>query len=125
MKLLVDAALSPFVAASLRDGGHDAIHVRDLGLGEAADEVILEAAAQGQRVLVSADADFGTLLARRNAAEPSVVLLRRSSQRRPALQAALLLANLPAVEAELQAGAVVVVEDDRLRVRRLPFGVED
>ncbi len=125
MKLLVDAALSPFVAASLRDGGHDAIHVRDLGLGEAADEVILEAAAQGQRVLVSADADFGTLLARRNAAEPSVVLLRRSSQRRPAVQAALLLANLPAVEAELQAGAVVVVEDDRLRVRRLPFGVED
>ncbi len=125
MKLLVDAALSPLVAASLRDGGHDTIHVRDLGLGEAADEVILEAAARGQRVLVSADADFGTLLARRNAAQPSVVLLRRSSQRRPAAQAALLLANLPAVEAELQADAVVVIEDDRIRVRRLPFGVEE
>jgi len=32
MKLLVDAALSPLVAASLRDGGHDTIHVRDFAL---------------------------------------------------------------------------------------------
>jgi hypothetical protein len=34
----------------------------------------------------------------------------------------LLLANLPAIEAPLEDGCVVVIEDARLRVRRLPVG---
>ncbi|MBV8120253.1 MAG: hypothetical protein JO081_10010 [Alphaproteobacteria bacterium] len=37
-------------------------------------------------------------------------------------QAELLLANLPAVEEPLQSGCVVVFDDTRLRVRRLPVG---
>ena len=124
MKLLIDNALSPVVAERLRAGGHDVTHVRDLGLAGATDAEVMDTAAADSRVLVSADTDFGMLLALRGTARPSLVLLRRSSQRKPELQAALLLVNLPAVEDALDAGAVVVIEEDRIRVRALPIGSE-
>jgi predicted nuclease of predicted toxin-antitoxin system len=43
MKFLVDNALSPVLAALLQQAGHDAIHVRSVGLQHADDEVIFEA----------------------------------------------------------------------------------
>jgi predicted nuclease of predicted toxin-antitoxin system len=76
VKFLVDNALSPVVAEGLRQHGHDAVHVRDLGLQRADDE---------------------TIFAR----------------------------SRPALEAPLNRGSVVVLEDARIRVRSLPFGSDD
>lgn len=105
----------------LRAAGEDALHVRDLGMAAAADAAIFELAALQDRVIVSADTDFGTLLALRSEVKPSVVLFRGATPRLPSDQVALLMANLPHLQSELAAGAVVVIEPGRLRIRLLPI----
>ena len=65
MKLLLDANLSPSLVAPLTDAGYEVIHVADLGLLTASDDTILEHAAAGRRVVVTADSDFPIMLALR------------------------------------------------------------
>jgi predicted nuclease of predicted toxin-antitoxin system len=77
LRFLLDENLSPLVGELIKGAGHDAVHVRDLGLTTASDHVILERARSEGRTLISADTDFGQLLAASGETQPSVILLRR------------------------------------------------
>jgi predicted nuclease of predicted toxin-antitoxin system len=121
VKILVDANLSPRLAKALEVVGHQTVHVGDVGLLTAADDEIFEFAQQNDHVILSADSDFGTLLARHNTAHPSFVLLRHTNELTPDEQIALLVANLPAVAEDLDDGAVVTITPDRMRIRKLPM----
>ena len=121
MRFLLDENLSPLLVELLADIGHDAVHVRSIGMHSATDNAVLERAVAEERILISADTDFGDLLAVSNAPGPSVVLIRRQVDRRASAIAALLHVNLPALEDDLSHGALVVFDNERIRVRALPM----
>jgi predicted nuclease of predicted toxin-antitoxin system len=121
MKFLVDNALSPLVAEGLRGAGHDALHIRDYRFQAAEDKEIFSLAETENRILISSDTDFGTILALWRKNKPSIILFRRGLDHRPEKQVALLLSNLSVIQDPLEQGAVVVFEQTRLRIHTLPI----
>jgi predicted nuclease of predicted toxin-antitoxin system len=91
-------------------------------LQNADDDAIFERAAVERRIVVSADADFGTLLAVRFSPRPSVIQFRGEGSRKPDALARTLLANLPQLVESLENGSIVTFEPARVRVRLLPIG---
>jgi len=120
MRFLVDANLSPQVAALMREHDLDATHVVDVGLMTASDSAIFDQAVEDGYVVITTDSDFPMLLALRRATNPSVIHLRRVGELTPQQHAMLIIANLPAVADDLDAGSVISLSPTRLAVRRLP-----
>jgi predicted nuclease of predicted toxin-antitoxin system len=82
---------------------------------------ILERAREERRVIISADSDFGVILASQAASHPSFILFRQPNLLRTQDYMDLLVAALPTLESELASGCVATFRNNRLRVRKLPF----
>jgi predicted nuclease of predicted toxin-antitoxin system len=87
----------------------------------ASDEVILSRALAEDRVVVSADTDFGAILANQAANSPSFILFRDPNLLVASDYFQILLPVLPVLEPELISGCVAVFRNGRLRVRSLPL----
>ncbi|MXW42570.1 MAG: hypothetical protein F4X48_01425 [Acidimicrobiia bacterium] len=124
MKFLIDQNRSPHLAELLRDAGHNAVHTSELRLERAEDHELLLFAAEEDRIVVSGDTDFGALLAMRRTTSPSVILFRARHLPRAEHQAAVILRHLDEVANDLAKSAVLVITDDRIRVRHLPLIVD-
>ncbi len=120
MKLLLDQGLPRSAATQLTTLGIDTLHVGDIGMAMAEDLEILARGRTDQRVIVTLDADFHALLALSGAQAPSVVRIRREGLKADAL-VALLITVMGAWSEELELGAVVTVDEQRQRMRRLPL----
>lgn len=120
MKLLLDQGLPRGAADLLRESGVDTIHTGEIGYATAQDVEIIERARIENRVVVTLDADFHNLLALSGASRPSVVRIRIEGLKAVALT--LLLQRITTEwSEELEIGALLTVQSDRIRVHRLPI----
>jgi predicted nuclease of predicted toxin-antitoxin system len=97
------------------------VHLREQGLQRLPNGQIFDKAAAEGRIILTFDLDFGELLALAGGKIVSVMLFRLNDT-----STNFVIRRLEAVLADssdaLAAGAIVVVDDGRHRIRRLPLG---
>ena len=120
MRFLADMGVSMSVVRDLRHAGHDAEHLEELGLRTLPDSEIFLRARRERRVVLTFDLDFADIAAATTEPFPSVVVFRLRYGR-PARVLARLSAVLEAASTALEAGALVVVDEARIRIRPLPL----
>jgi predicted nuclease of predicted toxin-antitoxin system len=121
VRFLADAGVSPKTVDFLLGIGHEAIHVSTIGMQTAEDRALIQRAVVDRAVILTFDLDFGDILALGVLDRPSVVIFRLSDERTDSVNrrlAAVLADRL----AELDAGALILIEDTRYRIRKLPIG---
>jgi predicted nuclease of predicted toxin-antitoxin system len=121
MRFLADAGISPKTVEFLKQLGHEAIHVRTLGLQRAPDRELVQRARADDSVVVTFDLDFGDILALGVLDKPSAIICRLADERADSVNQRL-SAVLTERIGDLESGALILVEDTRYRVRKLPIG---
>lgn len=108
------------LAKLLQDQGHECRHAADHDLQTADDHELVEVARSNGEVILTHDLDFGRILAFSGRAEPSVIIFRQAST-----LAGDLVRSLQRTEslwgASVEQGAIIVIEDRKVRVRALPI----
>lgn len=120
IRILIDMNLSPDWAPLLQQHGWSAVHWSTVGDPRAADREIMAWALANQHVVFTHDLDFGTALALSHAAGPSVLQIRGQDVL-PDHMGFVVIAALRQHESDLAAGALIVIDAKRFRVRVLPF----
>ena len=120
LKLLVDMNLSSKLADRLCEAGYDCRHWKEVGDPKAPDTELFDWAKRNGAVVITRDIGFGDILAATNFNTPSVLLVR-SKDSHSALVFPMILQALQQAEEQLRLGALVVVTENRLRIRRLPL----
>jgi predicted nuclease of predicted toxin-antitoxin system len=121
MKFLADMGVALRIVQWLREQGHDAIHLREENLHRLPNGLIFEKAYKEKRILLTFDLDFGEIVALSGGKMMGVILFRLHNTRTQYV-----IGRLKKViedsKKSLEEGAVVVVEETRHRIRRLPIG---
>lgn len=120
MKLLPDQGMPFRSALLLRNLEIDAVHTREMGLATADDSKILDFARNEDRIVVTLDSDFHTILALSYAHHPSVIRIRIEGLKTRQMTE-LLLEVLRNWEQELSTGYALSVQENGVRAHKLPL----
>jgi len=122
MKLLIDMNLSPYLVDIFIEQGWEALHWSAVGDPRADDSIIMKWARDNGYVVFTHDLDFGTLLAVTHAQGPSVIQVRTQNILSQSFHARL-MQILRKYETALEEGALIVIDENRSRVRILPLNI--
>jgi predicted nuclease of predicted toxin-antitoxin system len=120
MKLIVDMNLSPRWSSYLSNAGFSAVHWSEVGKATAPDTAIMSFARENDYVVFTHDLDFGAILAVTQGEKPSVVQLR-SDELQPEKIGKSVIAALIQMTSELEIGALLTIEPQRIRLKLLPL----
>lgn len=120
MKFLIDMALSPKTVAFLNGTGHEAVRVDKVGMAKAKDSEIIDYAIRQDMTVITSDLGVGQILAFTKTRRPSIVILRLKDPS-PDHVNKVLSSALQTADDSLRKGSIVIVEDDRIRIRELPL----
>jgi predicted nuclease of predicted toxin-antitoxin system len=120
MKVLVDMNLSPAWVSFLAESGFEAVHWADIGPDNSSDSELMQWAAEHDHIVLTADLDFGAILAATQRNRPSIVQVR-SDILTPRSIGSVVLAAIRQTRQELLDGAIVSIDPGRARLRILPL----
>jgi len=120
MKILVDMNLSPDWVEVFARHGASAVHWSTVGDPRAKDPVLMQWAREKDYIVFTHDFDFGTLLALTEAESPSAIQVRTQDVT-PQYLEAMVIGALKKYESLLEAGALIVLDEGKSRVRILPL----
>jgi len=122
VKIMVDMNLSPEWLEVFAQAGWQARHWSQIGRPNADDDEIFSWAAENGHLVFTQDLDFPQILFASQGGRPSVVLLRIKSEL-DAVQRARVCAAIRQASVSLQTGAIMVIDDQRIRLRTLPVKI--
>ncbi len=120
LRFIADVHISPLTITTLRLAGYEIVRVPDILPRASSDSVILEFARIENRIILTQDLDFSVLVALGGYVQPSLITLRLASAQ-PDFVSQRLLSILPELEQPLIEGCAITIEDNSVRLRRLPI----
>ncbi|MEO8168481.1 MAG: DUF5615 family PIN-like protein [bacterium] len=117
---MIDMNLSPSWCAMFAQSGLESIHWSSIGDPRSKDSAIMEWARKNGYMVFTHDIDFATILALTYAVGPSVLLVRTQDVM-PSSLGKSICNTLLQYEKELEAGALIVLDEHRSRIRLLPL----
>ncbi len=119
IRLLADVHISPKTVGDLQKQGYEIMRSSEFLPANAPDINILEFARTENWIVLTQDLDFSMLVALSRYSQPSLITLRLSSAK-PDIVTQKLLDVLPQIEEALQEGSAITIQDESIRIRKLP-----
>lgn len=120
MNILIDMNISPDWCEILTKQGFPTVHWHTIGLSDAPDSELIQWAREHNYVIFTHDLDFGTVLALTQAKSPSVIQVRTQDVT-PAHLQPLVIDALRQFEESLEQGAIIIIDEKKVRARVLPL----
>jgi predicted nuclease of predicted toxin-antitoxin system len=120
LKIVIDMNLGVDWVICLQHAGHEAAHWSSIGRLDDDDAAIMNWAASNDHAVLTADLDFGTLLAASRIPWPSVIQLR-TPKTLASYAGSIVIEALRQCGRDIEVGALITIYADRFRVRPLPI----